>query len=629
MVSAGHVASVAVAAVATVLLDPSTEAGACAKLLNRANQATGKVAQPLIDAAEPLVGQAFELAGPYLVGASHLFYNVLFLLALVHLLEAFRRTGVKGLAGTVVRGIRLLPGVNELILFVLKGEISSSLKELTNDTSAGSGSSSTEQPIIPIPEKGLGREETLRIMDAEQKGDGDHCHEGRAFAFSYFNDAGRFEGHTTFLSNVYARFAEKAGLPDSPKNGKLLDELSQAVFHRYAHGNALNPLMFPTLRKYETEVLSMAANMLHGDQNVVGALTSGGTESILMTIKTYRERARALFPHITQPEILCPITIHPAFEKAGHYFDVKVVHAPVNPQTKQVDVKALEALISPNTIAICVSAPQYCHCVIDPVEEVSKIAQRHGLPLHVDACYGGFILPWIEKIGYKVPTFDFRVEGVTSITADCHKYGYAPKGASCVLYRNEALRRYMYYAYVEWPGGLYVSPSMAGTRPGANIAMAWATLMSIGQDGYCEITKAMMDTTEAMKAGIQAIDGLEIVGDPVMTGFAFQSVDPEVNILAVADVMETKGWKMERQSNPPCLHCSIMPAHANMKRAKQFVQDARDARDVVRSTKKLANEGTAAMYGMIATIPDNAIISDFLIGMFNELYKSKPRADTK
>ena len=284
MVSAGHVASVAVAAVATVLLDPSTEAGACAKLLNRANQATGKVAQPLIDAAEPLVGQAFELAGPYLVGASHLFYNVLFLLALVHLLEAFRRTGVKGLAGTVVRGIRLLPGVNELILFVLKGEISSSLKELTNDTSAGSGSSSTEQPIIPIPEKGLGREETLRIMDAEQKGDGDHCHEGRAFAFSYFNDAGRFEGHTTFLSNVYARFAEKAGLPDSPKNGKLLDELSQAVFHRYAHGNALNPLMFPTLRKYETEVLSMAANMLHGDQNVVGALTSGGTESILMTV---------------------------------------------------------------------------------------------------------------------------------------------------------------------------------------------------------------------------------------------------------------------------------------------------------------------------------------------------------
>lgn len=284
MVSAGHVVSVAVAAFATVILDPSTEAGVCAKIFDRANNATGKVAQPLIDTVEPLLSPALELAGPYVSGAAHLFYNVLFLLALVHLLEAFRRTGVKGLAGTVVRGIRLLPGVNELILFVLKGEISSSLKELTNDNSS-SGSSSTEQPIIPIPEHGLGREETLRIMDAEQKGDGDHCHEGRAFAFSYFNDAGRFEGHTTFLSNVYARFAEKAGLPgDSPENGKVLDQLSQEVFHRYAHGNALNPLMFPTLRKYETEVLSMAADMLHGDQNVVGALTSGGTESILMTV---------------------------------------------------------------------------------------------------------------------------------------------------------------------------------------------------------------------------------------------------------------------------------------------------------------------------------------------------------
>ena len=216
-----------------------------------------------------------------LAGLSDKLYNALAFVVLVHLIESFRRKGIKGVAGAIVKGLRVLPGVNQLILTALKGEIDNSLQELTADESGGS-TKKVEQPILPIPEKGLGRKQTLAIMDAEQAGDGDHCHEGRAFAFSYFNDTGRFEGHTEFLQSVYERFEEKTKHAD---DSDVMDNLSQEVFRRYAHGNALNPLMFPTLRKYETEVLSMTANMLNGDKYVVGGLTSGGTESILMVVR--------------------------------------------------------------------------------------------------------------------------------------------------------------------------------------------------------------------------------------------------------------------------------------------------------------------------------------------------------
>lgn len=220
----------------------------------------------------------------------------------------------------------------------------------------------------------------------------------------------------------------------------------------------------------------MTSWMLHGDDKSCGALTSGGTESILMAIKAYRERAKKLRPYVTKPNMIVPTTIHPAFEKAGHYFGVELIHIDLDPDMR-VNVKLVEKAINRNTILLVGSAPQYCHGVVDPISELSDIALRHGLPLHVDACFGGFMLPWLEKLGYKIPTFDFRIPGVTSMSADVHKYGYSSKGASVILYRNEELRSHQYFAYGAWPGGLFGSPSLTGSRPGGMIAAAWAALV--------------------------------------------------------------------------------------------------------------------------------------------------------
>eukprot|EP00912_Choanoflagellata_sp_UC4_P000890 UC4_evm3s547 len=362
----------------------------------------------------------------------------------------------------------------------------------------------------------------------------------------------------------------------------------------------------------------MTASMLNGPPSVVGNMTSGGTESILMAVKAYRDRARKLTPWIKNPEVVFSITIHPAFEKACHYFDVKAVHVPVVAETYSVNVKEVEAKINENTILLVGSAPQYPHGVMDPIEDLSCLAFKRGLPLHVDACFGGFMLPWIEKLNYPVPKWDFRVQGVTSISADVHKYGWGAKGSSILLWRSSEFRRFMIFAYADWPGGLFASPSMAGSRPGGVIAASWASLVSLGESGFLEIAKDVMETAIKMRESISKIDGLGIIGKPVMTAFAIKSTQPQVNILAVADVMEKHGWKMERQQKPDCLHCSIMPHHKDS--ADRFIADMAVSVKEVRANPGLAKEGTAGMYGMVAQIPDEGLVTDFLTGLFDKMY---------
>ncbi|ELU10802.1 hypothetical protein CAPTEDRAFT_156221 [Capitella teleta] len=408
-------------------------------------------------------------------------------------------------------------------------------------------------------------------------------------------------------------FAEKTGA------GADHDQVVRLFHHAFMHENALNPAIFPSLRRFETETIAMTAAMLNGDDQVVGSLTSGGTESILMAMKTYRDRARKLFPQIKNPEMVAPITIHPAHEKAAHYFGFTIVHVPVGKDFKP-DIDAYEEAITPRTIALLCSAPQYCQGIVDPIEQISEIAVRRCLPMHVDACFGGFMLPWVEKLGYPMPKFDFRVPGVTSISADIHKYGYGAKGASVVLYRNEDIRRYQIFAYSQWPGGLFGSPSMAGTRPGGNIAAAWVALKAMGQDGYMKMAKQLMETTVLLKDAINAIPGLCILGKPQMTSFSIGSNDPEMNILALADVMEETGWKMERQQLPDSLHCSIMPHHTAI--ADQLIADLTNAAKRVKGNKELAKKGTAAMYGMVGQIPDKSLIDDFIVNFFSEMYKA-------
>ena len=415
----------------------------------------------------------------------------------------------------------------------------------------------------------------LRSEDARWK-------EGRTFSLVYYVD----DEHSQLLKEAYGEFMAE---------------------------NGLSPIAFPSLRRMEAEVVSMAAGLFHGDDDVVGTLTTGGTESIMMAVKAAREWARHE-KGIARPEIIAPLSVHPAFEKAAHYFDVELKHAATAADLR-VDLRDVERLITPNTALLVGSAPPYPHGVVDPISELAALAQARGLLCHVDACLGGFFLPFAKKLGREIPPFDFSVPGVTSLSADLHKYGYAAKGASVVLYRNRALRRHQFYTYGGWPGGLYASPSMTGTRPGGAIAAAWAVMHYLGEEGYLEHARRILATTDKLIAGIRDIPGLRVLGSPHAGVFAFTS--DSLNVYELGDAMEARGWKLDRQQNPPALHCMITPAHERI--ADTLLSDLRECSSRLAAGEP-APEGSAAMYGMVGAIPQKEVDSfllDFLDGVFD------------
>jgi glutamate/tyrosine decarboxylase-like PLP-dependent enzyme len=340
--------------------------------------------------------------------------------------------------------------------------------------------------------------------------------------------------------------------------------------------NALNPSAFPSLRRFEAEVIAMTADLLGAGGAAVGNMTSGGTESILMAVKTARDWARALRPDVTDPEMILPLTAHPAFDKAAHYLSVKAVHTPVQPDFT-ADVEAVKAALTENTILIVGSAPSYPHGVVDPIPALAKIAQESGILFHTDACIGGFMLPFAHQLGYSVPNFDLSVPGVTSLSVDLHKYAYAAKGASVILYRDAETRRHQFFVHTAWPGGIYASPTMGGTRPGGTIAAAWAIMHYLGREGYLAIADAVMQTTTKLREGIKAIDGVRVLGEPVMSILALGADGDSdgLNIYQVGDELTACGWYLDRQQCPPSLHLTVTQAHAPV--ADQFLEDLREA----------------------------------------------------
>jgi sphinganine-1-phosphate aldolase len=383
------------------------------------------------------------------------------------------------------------------------------------------------------------------------------------------------------------------------------------AFSRYFSENALNPLAFPSLKRFENEVVAMTADMLQLPE-AAGAMTSGGTESILMAVKTARDWARANRPGVKQPEMIVPETVHPAFEKAAHYFDVKSVHVPID-ESFRADVDAMRRAITDQTILLVGSAPAYPHGVVDPIDRIGALAQEHGLLCHVDACVGGFMLPWARKLGRAVPPFDFAVPGVTSMSADIHKYGWAAKGASVVLYRTRELRRHQFVVYTDWPGGLYGSPSAPGTRPSGPIAAAWAVMNYLGEEGYLRLAKKSLDASDAIQAGIREIPELRILGKPDISVFAFTS--DAVDIYAVGDHMQQRGWFLDRQQRPPALHMMIMPVHEKL--VPNILDDLRAS--VAGVSQGAAAEGSAAMYGMLGSLPDRSMVRDLVLEVLDGL----------
>jgi len=343
--------------------------------------------------------------------------------------------------------------------------------------------------------------------------------------------------------------------------GEDVLEVAKDASRLYFSENALGPSAFPSLERFEDDVVSWTLGLLNAGDRACGSMTSGGTESIFMAVKTARDHARALRPEVKAPVVVAPYSAHPAFNKAGHFLDVRIHRVPIRDDFR-ADVGAMGEALDENTIMLVGSAPQFAHGVIDPIEDLAALAREHGLWLHVDACVGGFIAPFVRKLGYPIADFDFSVDGVTSMSADLHKYGFAPKGASTVLFNDESLRRHQQFEFDEWSRGRYASPTFAGTRPGGPIAGAWAVLRYLGEDGFVRIAGEIMGAVERLTAGIRAIDGLDVLVEPVLPIMGYASNRDDAgsgpDIYAVAQAMVERGWFVTRAVEPPAVHLGML-----------------------------------------------------------------------
>ncbi|HEX4491372.1 MAG TPA: aminotransferase class V-fold PLP-dependent enzyme [Acidimicrobiia bacterium] len=346
--------------------------------------------------------------------------------------------------------------------------------------------------------------------------------------------------------------------------GEEVEAVGAAAAALYLHDNALNTIAFPSLGAMQSEVVRITADLLHGDEQVAGFMTSGGTESILMAVLAARERG-AQERDIDEPEIVLANTAHAAFHKAAHVFGLQVQSVPVR-DDYCADVDAMRAAITRNTVLVVGSAPQYPQGVIDPIADLAAIASDAGANFHVDACMGGYVLPFMERLGYEIPPWDFRVDGVTSMSADLHKLGYTPKGASVILHRTKELRRYQTFAFTDWLGGFYASPNLAGTRPGAPMAAAWAVLQRLGVDGYLDLTRRMLDARDRMVAAVRATPGLTVLVEPeaqILGITADGAAQPGVDVFAIGDALaRLGGWYLDRQTPPDTLHATVCAANA-------------------------------------------------------------------
>ena len=339
--------------------------------------------------------------------------------------------------------------------------------------------------------------------------------------------------------------------------GPEVHEVAEAASEMFLHENALNTFAFPSLAQCQREVCGAMGELLSGGDKAAGFLTSGGTESILMAVKAARERGRSE-RNISAPEMVLANSAHAAFHKAAYDFGLTTVTVPVKSDFT-ADVDAMADSITDNTVLVVGSAPQYPQGVIDPIPELASLAADIGASFHTDACMGGFILPFMEKLGHDVPAWDFRVPGVTTISLDVHKLGYSPKGASIILHRDKHLRRYQTFSFDAWLGGFYASPNQAGSRPGGPMAAAWAVMNRLGLDGYMRLTQQTIEAADRMRAGVRAIDGLRVVGDPSFHLLAIAADDPAaVDVFAVADDLKVRGgWHLDRQNDPDALHATV------------------------------------------------------------------------
>ncbi|KAF7985068.1 hypothetical protein HWV62_8929 [Athelia sp. TMB] len=421
------------------------------------------------------------------------------------------------------------------------------------------------------------------------------------------------------------------------KNGKLsgavyhggddLQKVIVAAYDRYTVSNPLHPDVFPAIRKMEAEIVSMCLRM-YNNPDGAGVTTSGGTESIIMAVKTYRDWARAV-KGITAPEMVIPVSAHAAFDKGAAYLGIKIHTIPVDPVTRKVDIKHVKRAINPNTIMLVGSTINFPDGNQDDIVALGQLAHAHNIGLHVDCCLGSFIVPYLEKAGlangeageYAIQPFDFRVRGVTSISCDTHKYGFAPKGSSVIMYKDSELRKHQYYVNPEWVGGVYASPSMSGSRPGALIAGAWAAMQYMGSDGYLESCRSIVGCARTIANSIKSsIPELYVLGSPPASVVAFGSRDPAVSVLEVGDAMGKRGWHLNGLSGPAAVH--IACTRLTVPLVDTFIADLKDA--VAEARGAPSGKGTmVSVYGLgNSSAVGPAMVGQLATAFLDALYKA-------
>jgi len=423
-----------------------------------------------------------------------------------------------------------------------------------------------------IPQQGLSKEEILNTLQALKGSDMD-WHAGKVWCYVYHP-------------------------------GEDPAEVTREAYLSYLSENALDPSVFPSLLKVETDVVRATINLLRGDSDAVGHLTTGGTESIMLAVKTARDKVRAEHPEITQPEMVLPRTAHAAFHKAAHYLSVKPVVVDIDPQTFKVRAQDMERAITSNTILLVASAPSYSQGVVDPIEAIGRIAQEKNLLFHVDACVGGLHLSFMRKLRYEVPDFDFTVPGVTSISTDLHKYGYAAKGCSVIMYRSKDIRKYQIFACTDTTGYTLINPTMLSSRSGGPMAGAWAILNFLGEDGYKNIIQEVQEATRKLIDGVNSIEGLQVLGEPAMCMFSFKS--DVINVYQLADEMHQRGWYIQGQFSTPLtprnLHISVN--HGTIHNVEALLKDLRECVEIVKLKTPLDSDAIRAMVAAAMQSPN-------------------------
>jgi sphinganine-1-phosphate aldolase len=429
-------------------------------------------------------------------------------------------------------------------------------------------------PTTRLPEQGMKREELMQLMDKRAETDTGESDKGKTTGAVYHGG----KEHCDFIGSFYAK---------------------------WAYTNTLHPTGHPALRQMDSEVVQMVINLYNGPGGSCGCNTTGGTESIIVAMKSYRDQGIAR--GIVEPNIVVCRTAHAAFWKAGQYLNFAVRDAGTLPETQQVDVRHMARLIDGNTVAIVGSACTFPHGAIDPIEEMSRLSLRRGIGLHVDCCLGGFIYPFAEKAGFKVPVVDFRVPGVTTISCDPHKYGFTPKGESVLMFRTHELRCFAYSQCVDWSGGIYATPTIVGSRAGGPVAATWAAMCSFGVEGYVETTRQIMGATMKIAEGIEKMADVEVVGKPELCVVAFRAKPGSgLNSYAIADCMQHRSeWELASCQNPSCIHLALtLPTSRN---ADLFLSDLQAAVSALRESSDGDFASTAGLYGMASSLPTNFV----------------------